>query len=283
MRIIFLSFVLILSACGGGDYNEKFSGETLPIDRHDVTHYDAVESELIEYNGVIYTIIFRRTGSSGEYVEIYDGVNKIHDFLWPYGLGSAIVINNNICLFGVTDWSKSNSVYKTCLDGNFNPISTDLMFSEWTYNTSVIYDGARYIMAHETNTNVPFSIGFKESTDLLTWTDIGDIFKPERYAAAPMIKYIDGEYIIFWLAHEGDYITRAAKTTDFVNFTDASIAVLAPTYEEGSNTSDLSIIEKNGKVLFSYADGDQQTYGNTRSATFNGDYIELKNRLFPVP
>lgn len=253
--------------------------ETVPIERQGVIHYDAMESEIVIYKGVLTEILFHRVHSHGDRVDIYQANSKIHSFTWDYGLASALIVDDKICLFGSSDWGGTNSVYKTCLDDDMNPISTIKLFDGWVFNTSVTWNGSFYIMAYETLYGRPFSIEFKKSYDLINWEDIGAVFKPHVYAAAPMIKYIDGTYYVFWLALETKFITRVASTVDFETFNDLPVALIAPIFEEGRNTSDASLVEYDGQVSINYGDGDQLTYANIRRAVFKGTMTDLISAL----
>ncbi|MHA1793373.1 MAG: hypothetical protein ACTSVI_12055 [Promethearchaeota archaeon] len=252
-----------------------------------------VEATPVVFQGKLFTITSCREASRGKGVLIHDFFTRklIKEIPLDFGLGCAIVIGENIYLFGSSDWKvKGNQIYTSILDSNFNmkPASIRAVFQankkQQIYNTSVAR-GAHddeYIMAYEVREPglTPFSIRFLRSTNLTTWEPIGKIFKPEIYAACPTIRYSDGWYYIIYLEHQKGYVECISRTRDFIHFDDFSgnekwesnVQVLSPKgyIHEGINNSDIDLVEFNGITYFVYADGDQRGWDDMRTAIYLG-------------
>ncbi len=119
-----------------------------------------------------------------------------------HSLASAFVWQQTFYLFGAR---RQQEAEKTTWNDVWLTWSKDL--AEWTsptiaiaqshgehcFNQSVCHNGARFVMAYETDDFVPFTIKFAESCDLLQWRKIPEaVFAPDRYAACPAIRFTAG-------------------------------------------------------------------------------------------
>ncbi|MFX0100724.1 MAG: hypothetical protein ACFFCS_14205 [Candidatus Hodarchaeota archaeon] len=257
-----------------------------------------VEATPIVFQGNLLTVTFCREASHGTGVQIHDFFTKklVKDFSWDYGLGCAIVIEDEIRLFGSTDWENAgNAIYTSILVPEFeiNPDSTQAVYQanpdQQIYNSSVSGGASpgEYIMAYEVREpdTKPFSIRFLHSTDLVTWDPIGTIFQPGIYAACPTIRYSDGWYYIIYLEHRRGYVECISRTKDFLNFDNFSgnpelgpnVQVLSAKgyLHEGLNNSDIDMVEYKGITYFVYADGDQRSWDDMRTAIYLGSMDEF--------
>jgi len=150
--------------------------------------------------------------------------------------------------------------------------------NERIFNSSVYKAKDGFVMVYESDDGryVPFTLKFAVSSDLKQWNKIPDVvFAPERYAACPCIRYIDGWYYLLYLEHRKPrwfFETWLARSKDLHQWELAPRnPVLTPDMEdEGINASDPDIIEREGKTLLYYAVGDQLTWMNIKRAVFSG-------------
>lgn len=160
--------------------------------------------------------------------------------------------------------------------------------NEHLFNSSVCRGADTFVMVYETNDSkyVPFSLKFALSKDLKHWEKVdGVVFAPERYAACPCIRYLDGWYYLLYTEHRTPrwfFETWLARSRDLRTWELAPRnPVLTPDLQdEGINTSDPDIIEVNGKTLLYYAVGDQMTWMNIKRAVFDGDMKTFFNLFF---
>ncbi len=287
MNNLILSFLLlfILSACAGCT-DKKPTPEGTPsfITRQGMLVDGIMESTPFIWHGQLLSMVSAR--EFGE-LRIYNGSTLLHSTVSPLALASAIVVNNTLYAFGVSNQKHISMQSTTDL---INWTSPQLVLTAPTghtyFNNSITATPAGYVMALETcepNTTC-FNARFFESNDLVNWTPIGSIMEPYAYAACPTIRFINGQYYIFYLAQFGEYFaTVVSRSTDLMTFTKGNLVVVSTRYHEGTegiNASDMDLVEYNGKVYINYADGDQLTWTNIRRATYDGTLDQFVNEFF---
>ncbi|MBM3215372.1 hypothetical protein FJZ36_10710 [Candidatus Poribacteria bacterium] len=153
---------------------------------------------------------------------------------------------------------------------------------EHLFNSSVCAVPDGFVMAYETDDRkrVPFSIKFARSSDLLAWVrEEGVVFAPDRYAACPALRYVDGWFYMLYLEHRKPswwfetYVTRSRDL--HVWEPSRRNPVIAPEEGEDINTSDPDIVEFGGRTLLYYSIGDQRTYTRLKRAVFDGSLAEF--------
>ena len=160
---------------------------------------------------------------------------------------------------------------------------------EHLFNTSVCRDEKGYLMAYESDQPVQFCFRFARSNDLSKWERIpGLTFLGEHheYSACPVIRYHKPYYYVIYLhapleGHNG-WISYMARSTNLENW---ELSPYNPILEagagEGSNNSDVDLIEIDGKTYLYYATGDQATWGTVRVAMYDGPEREFYETHFP--
>ena len=131
-----------------------------------------------------------------------------------------------------------------------------------------------------------FSVRFATSQNLVTWQPIGNLIKKKEYTACPTIRFLDGQYYVFYLRIvKGKFATYVSRTSDFINFTESPIPVIEPLLkDEGINTSDMDLVETGDKIIFNYAVGNQASvplgWAHIKLAHFNGSLSEFVKKFF---
>jgi hypothetical protein len=159
---------------------------------------------------------------------------------------------------------------------------------EHLFNSSVCFDGKQFVMAYESNdpAMTPFTIKFARSPDLQTWEKVpGALLGPDRYAACPCIRFVDGQYYVLYLEHlkpRWYFETHIARSNDLVNWElGKRNPVLAPDKtDDGINASDPDLVEFGGKTYIYYSVGDQRTWSNSKRAVFDGKLSEFAGAYF---
>lgn len=254
------------------------------------------EESLFVWQGDLYKVSFTRgfqlTIGKSVLIRRWDGSNfvKIVELPWPRLLGSSLLADNRLYIFGTTDVSQDgNSIVIQEIDLNtWEFIGAERNIHNLPgvriYNTSATIGPHGYILLYETNEATAFSERFLQSDDLISWLPIGGLVNSDRYSGGPFIKYAqDGWYIFTHLQlagnRDGFYIweTVMARTKDFVNLEYANKPFMSVTrmHYEGINLSDVDFIEWNGKVAFTYMTGDQSTWGFSSYAWYNGTLEDL--------
>jgi hypothetical protein len=281
--------------------NKKRVFKTLPDlhKRPGVYLANQCECTPVVLDGELLTITFEREDSHGKGIIVHRLASReiVTRVPWNHGLGCAIIIDGQVRVFGSSDWSARNHVATALLSRDWKIGETtqvlEAVAGQKLFNSSVTPCPGAYIMAYEVDETdlVNFSIRFARSTDLLHWEKIGVVFEPTVYAACPTIRYHDGWFYILYLRHFKHYVTCIARTRDFTTFEGfegnarwpASIAVLSPldSPQEGSNNSDIDMVEWHGSTVFTYCDGDQRTWMNLRTAVYLGTAGQFFKEFFP--
>ncbi|MBD9390275.1 hypothetical protein IB237_24035 [Agrobacterium sp. AGB01] len=223
---------------------------------------------------------------------------KVAELPWDLGLGCLLVDGNDVWVFGSTDWTApDNEIRKQKIDPDKWTFSGDdsvvvqAPAGKSVFNCSVTKGPDKYVMVYETNEFKAFTGRFIQSTDLETWSPIGEPLRPEVYNACQTIKYVgDGWYMVTWLWFDGTrYMTNVGRTRDFVTVEGwqgnatypATTQLLVPGKYEGINASDNDFVEWNGKVYGTYFTGDQGTWGVNSDWWYAGTLADLYHEMWP--
>lgn len=258
------------------------------------------ENSPIVFHGQLISIVAQHSGgpqsNTIEFVDVFSraslGVVNTPDFT----LISAIVVNDRLYVFGTTGLINSGGY---CLKGNQVKMmsSTDLV--TWTepvtvvqafeneaiLNTSVTVAPGGYVMSFDVSGEGihMYSQRFAFSHDLINWTRVGSTYSPDVYSSAAIIRYVSGYYYLFKTTlndgcngYDVCYATMLARSPDLINWIEQSgpYAVVSPlgNPKYGIGTTDLDLIEHNGKVYFFFGTGTQgegNDWGNEEMAVFN--------------
>nr|MDO8088187.1 hypothetical protein [Candidatus Sigynarchaeum springense] len=275
--------------------------DTLPElhKRHGVYIVDKCECTPIVFGGELLTVTFDRVAAHGTGILVHRLATRelVARVPWDRGLGCAIVADGQVRVFGSSSWTARNRITTAVLSPGWKLGEAvdvlDAVEGQKIFNTSVAPCPDGYVMAYEVEEpdKVNFSIRFARSGDLVHWERVGEVFEPDVYAACPTVRYHDGWYYILYLRHFKHYVTCIARTRDLATFErfggnarwPASVAVLSPKGcpHEGINNSDIDMVEWHGTVVFTYCDGDQQTWMNLRTAVYFGTAAQFFNEFFP--
>lgn len=288
MRNVILGFIcLMLVSCG----NNAVINPPSPKMGSEVTNHGIVkgryidgldaEEAVISFKGRKYLI-----NCHAAYAHIYDFYTNqyIRSIGGMGNFGSAFTYNdavyfvntggNHIYIFRSTDLASATMI------ANLTPSA-----SESYYNSSVTIgpDGYFY-MAYELSINngAAYSFKFQRSQDLVTWEPVGQQFA-NYYSACPWIRYVNGYYYVIYLfsnEQRGVFESRIARSADLINWQMANDVFLTPSIWEGTNNSDVDILESNGYVYISYFTGDQMTWGKVGMAYFQGTMKDLFESFF---
>lgn len=163
---------------------------------------------------------------------------------------------------------------------------------EWMLNSSVTKDrvGLGYLMAYESNKPVGFCFKFARSKDLAKWEKVsGLVFagvEGKEYSACPVIRYFAPYYYAIYLhaaipGHNG-WVSFLARSKDLATWQlSPKNPILEAGQGEGSNNSDVDLIEINGKTYVYYLTGDQQTWGDLKRAMYPEPMQEFFESYFP--
>lgn len=265
-----------------------------------------MESNPFVLNGKLYYLISDRNDEENKHsLVIYDHEKK--EKISPHfgdqlSLASAFVEGDTLYIFGTKHWTEYGK------SEIFEITTTDLQhFTEPRsvfkarehmrfFNTSVTKDEARnvYVMALETDEKdkIPFTIRFLKSWTLDEWQlDEYSAYGKDTYVACPTIRYVgDSYYLLLGDEHFYDpncpeckqYITRIAKSKDLITWETSAIPFLLPDPDgsEGLSAADVDLAEYEGLTYIHYSISDQSTWGDLKTATFNGSMKELFSLFF---
>ena len=134
-------------------------------------------------------------------------------------------------------------------------------------------------MAYESNKPIGFCFRFARSKNLTDWETIEESTftgKGGEYSACPAIRYFAPYYYVIYLhgpiaGHNG-HISFLARSKDLKTWQlSPKNPILEACEGEGTNNSDVDLIELDGKTYLNYATGDQSTW------------LELKRAVYPAP
>jgi len=276
------------------------------IEKGDLFSDKYMESNPFFWDGKLYYLISDRNDAEKKHsLVIYDHEKK--EKISPHfgdklSLASAFVEGDTLYIYGTKDWtefgkseifeitskdlqdfSEPRSVFKATADMRF-------------FNTSVTKDNDNgvYVMALETDEKdkTPFTIRFLKSWTLDEWQlDDYSVYGKDTYVACPTIRHVDGQYyLLLGDEHFYDpncpeckqYITRIAKSADLVKWETSAIPFLLPDPDgsEGLSAADVDLAEFEGKTYIHYSISDQSTWGDLKTASFNGSMKQLFSLFF---
>lgn len=299
-KILLICIMQLLSACG---HSREPIPPTIPqMERVSTVPNVGAETSPILFNGVKYLISFtgREAIPGGGFI-VFDWQGNMIANISASGMatGSAIVKDGVVYVYGSTGvtlqgtLTTGNKILMSSSADLFNwsvPITVyQLPIDVGSGNTSVTQTPNGYVMAYDfvKPDFKNYSYRFLFSTDLIHWMPIGGTFRPYGYTSCPTIRWVNGQYYIFFLdkskqANYTAYFTKLARSVDLDIFEEqmAPYAVISPTFDEGTATTDLDILEENGQLHFIYSAGDQQTWGIEHLAKYNGTLSEFVALFF---
>ena len=106
------------------------------------------------------------------------------------------------------------------------------------------------------------------------------------YSACPALRYFAPYYYVIYLhapiPGRNGHISFLARSKDLKTWQlSPKNPILEAGEGEGSNNSDVDLIELDGKTYLYYATGDQQTWGGVRVAMYPGPMKEFYESRFP--
>ena len=290
--LIFLSF-LFITACAPSPTPDYKSVDFISKDAG-VVSATATESQPFVLNGRLYLAVWERVLSTKR-LDIYDyrTREKLHSIDTNFQFGCILVIENQLYLYGSevdeTGWSlHGNGIYMTSTK-DFTTWSESYLVieapaNERLYNMSVTHDAQTgwLVMVYEFSRPgyKDFSFRFARSASPNSgWTNVGQVFSPMEYAGCPTLRYSDGLYQLMYLrARAGEHLTYIATGETLDSLTEGKV-VIAADGDEGTNNSDLDLVEFEGKTYFSYAIGDQKNWTGIKTATFGGSMGTFFERM----
>ena len=242
---------------------------------------------------------YRPVAEKDSYLYLFDlqTGKEMARFGTTHSFASAYVKDNELNVFAL-DFSASGEVWKPSGIDRF--VTTDLKNwktekillpegGEHLFNSSVCRDEKGYLMAYESDKPVQFCFRFARSIDLSKWEKIpGLTFTGEHqeYSACPVIRFYKPYYYVIYLhapldGHNG-WISYMARSKNLENW---ELSPYNPILEagpgEGSNNSDVDLMEYEGKTYLYYATGDQSTWGTVRVAMYEGAEKTFFEKHFP--
>jgi alpha-L-fucosidase len=299
-----LAFIVALTACGDNKKTYGHIPETHPqMERLSIIPNVGAETAPIIFNGVKYLISFTGregiAGGGGFIVFDWQG-NIVTKISAPrMATGSAIVVDGVVYVFastGVTlqgTLTLGNQILMSKSADLFNwsapVVAYQLPANVGSGNTSVTQTPEGFVMAYDFDNPryFKYSYRFLFSTDLVNWSPIGGTFRAHQYTSCPSIRWVNGEYYLFFLdmaAIPGytAYFTKLARSKDLSSFEEQTspYSVISPGLGEGTAVTDLDLIEENGQTFFIYSAGDQLTWGEEHLARYNGTLIDFVKLFF---
>lgn len=234
----------------------------------------AVESCVVTFNSRLLMLYVPRTPAEADTLVIRDYLTGERIGAVPAQgmmLGCALVVGGTLHYWGTRNvGSANNSVWHMETTDLVNWSTPTLAWQagdtrQKIFNTSVCYDGTRYVMAYETsepyNGYTDFNIRWLvASSPEGPWAPYGNIYGGSIYVATPRIDYSNGFYYMHYLVvNGGQFKTQVARASDPSGTWSVSPTyALSPTLpDELSNTSDIDFTEFNGATYFGYSAGDQ--------------------------
>ncbi len=261
---------------------------------------EVCEAAPLVYNGRLLLLECIRPASGGTLEDYYITLRDVESgelkarFAEGHSLASAIVQGGEVYVFASRYenglWNDVTLFRSSDLEHWSKQVVLRQEPTEHLFNTSVCAAGERFVMAYESDDPqyVPFTVKFAESPDLVQWTPIPEaIFGPERYAACPCLRYVDGQFYLLYLEHRTPawwFETFLSRSRDLLRWEPSPRnPILAPEEGEDINTSDPDLAEFEGKVYLYYSIGDQRTYAKLKRAVFPGTLREFFQWCFTSP
>jgi hypothetical protein len=212
-----------------------------------------------------------------------------------HSLGSAFVDGDAIHVFAAehsdNDWFHDIHHFRsTDLKNWTREPAIRREVGEHLLNSSVCRDEQGYLMAYESDQPVGFCFKFARSKDLSNWEKVpGLVFTGEKneYSACPVIRFLKPYYYVIYLhkaipGHNG-WVSFLARSKDLATWElSPKNPILEAGEGEGSNNSDVDLIEIGGKTFVYYCTGDQQTWGDLKRGVYPGPMQEFFESYFPA-
>ncbi len=208
---------------------------------------------------------------------------------------SALVNGSELNIFASQgtdhDWMKS--IYRfssTDLKTWKRELAIPLEGSEHLFNSSVCRDEQGYLMAYESNLPLQWCFKFARSKDLTKWEKVpGLVFagpNGKAMSACPALRYFKPYYyVIYTIESPGrnSWFPLLARSKNLETWELSPKNPLFTAAEgEGSNNSDVDLIELDGKTYVYYATGDQATWGHLKRAVYPGPMSAFFESYFPA-
>lgn len=293
MKRILILCALILSGCTSSCAKKAkdFTYHESTFAKGAVLKGSEGESTPVVWNGKLLRVTSTMTSWSSANqgtLSVYDGDELLSRIDTTFSLGSPIVDNGVLYVVGSRNWDQaSNAFYIVSTTDLVNWTSEQMIFSSAPgtilYNNSITRADDKFVMSYEfcQAGSVCFAIKFKQSYDLITWTDIGGQFRPFEYVACPSLKYLNGAFYMFYGSQiperEPACETKISKSVNLSQWLEGGIVI---TPRDGSSKddicdSDFDLVEHNGNLEALYLEGDQKTWFNLRRASYSGTFEKL--------
>ena len=160
---------------------------------------------------------------------------------------------------------------------------------ERLFNCSVCFDGERHVMALESDYGPwpNFTIKFAVSDDLRNWSVLPDtqaVLGTDRYAACPSIRFVNGQYCVWYLEHAGPwwFETWLTRSKDLLHWENSpQNPILRPGLGENINNSDIDFCEFDGRMVIYYSWGSQRGDEHLAHAVYDGTLAEWVSDSYP--
>ena len=213
-------------------------------------------------------------------LEDVDNGRQLARFAQGYGLASALAHHGTLYVFASRfspDGWNDVTLFKSKNLRDWTQKTVVTQQNEHLFNSSVCRGKNGFVMACESDDPkfTPFTIKFAVSRNLDAWTRLPDaIFGPDRYAACPCLRYVNGSYYLLYLEHRQPrwfFETYIARSKDLKNWElSPANPVLTPRFNDGVNASDPDLIEFHGRTYLYYSVGDQRTWSRLQRAVYPG-------------
>ncbi len=224
----------------------------------------------------------------------HDSHQELSRFGAQHSLGSAFVDGDTLHVFAANhvenDWFHDiQHFWTTDLRNWQHELAIPRAGDEHLLNSSVCRDDRGYLMAYESNVPVSFCFKFARSQDLRQWQKIPDLVFAgvggREYSACPVIRYFQPYYYVIYLhaaipEHNG-WVSFLARSQDLQTWQLSPLnPILEAAADEGSNNSDVDLIEIDGQTYVYYFTGDQQTWGQLKRTVYPGPMKEFFESYF---
>lgn len=228
--------------------------------------------------------------------------------VWPNGgyRGFAVnrTINGLVHIFATQDpnaQQNANAFVHSTLDASFTPTPGVVILQTNLYGSG-IKDCAGFVSPNPAG---GWSLNYANpnGVGMLTWPDAnftpgqaspgnptgwtsmitGQLFNATSQTCAADYQASDGYWYALVQNLAGNLLwVTMSRSTDLIHWTYSPTVFLAPdmTAVEGTDASDVRMVEYQGKTYIVYLCGDQTTWSNIRTAHFDGTIAQLRAKFF---